>query len=161
AGWKHGKKRKVDLGIAKGPWGKRAFIEGLRLGLIGRTIAIVEDIDAVGGRAFTTKEDRMHRDLCVMAALVYEMTPTDVKVTLNGNKTADDYLLLEILNIGRAGPGIQLSEAADPFDGRLDVVWATARDRRALAGSIEKSLAESKHGPTLTSQRVRELKLSV
>lgn len=161
AGWKKGEERKLDLGVAKGPWGRKYFIEGLGLGLIGRTIAIIDDIDAVSGRVFSTKEDKMHRDLCVMAALAHEMPPTEVKLTVDGTKTIDDYLLLEVLNINRAGPGIELASAADPGDGRLDVVWATAQERRALSQSIEKCLSESRYGPMLTSRKVRRLKMAV
>lgn len=161
AGWKKGEQRRVDLGVATGPWGTRYFIEGLGLGLIGRTIAIVEDIDAVSGRVFSSKEDKMHRDLCVMAALAHEMAPTEVKLTMHGEKTVDDYLLLEVLNINRAGPGVVLAGAADPSDGKLDVVWATANERRALSQSIEKCLAESNHPPVLKSRKVHRLKLAV
>ncbi len=161
AGWKEGEKRKVDLGVATGPWGRKYFIEGVGLGLLGRSIAIVEDIDAVSGRAFSTKEDKMHRDLCVMAALAHEMPPTEVRLTIREQKSIDDYLLLEVLNISRAGPGIEFASAADPSDGKLDLVWATSRDRRALSQSIEKCLSESRHGPLLKSQKVRRIKMAV
>src|SRR5689334_11275499 len=101
----------------------------------------------------------MHRDLFVMGALAHEVPKTEVKLTLRGDKTIDDYLLLEVLNINRAGPGIELSDVADPSDGKLDVVWATAHDRRALSQSIERCLSESRYGPMLTSRRVRQLKM--
>jgi diacylglycerol kinase (ATP) len=161
AGWTKPQERKIDLGIAKGPWGRKTFIEGVGLGLIGRAIAIIEDIDDVSGRVFSTKEDKMHRDLCVMAALAHEMPPTHVKVTIDGNKTVDDYLLFEILNINRAGPGIDLANAADPGDGWLDLVWASAGERRKLTQSIEKCLSDSRHGPILMSQKARKIRLAV
>jgi diacylglycerol kinase (ATP) len=161
AGWKNPLQRKIDLGIARGPWGTKYFIEGIGLGLIGRAIAIIEDIDAVSGRVFSTKEDKLHRDLCVMAAVAHEMSPTQVKVTIDGNKTVDDYLLFEILNINRAGPGIELATAADPGDGWLDLVWASAGERRKLTQSIEKCLSESRRGPILTSQKIRKLRMAV
>lgn len=161
AGWKKPVRRWIDIGIAKGPWGTKHFIEGIGLGLIGRAIAIIDDIDATSGRVFTTKEDKMHRDLCVMAALAHEMPPTQVKLTLDGNKTVDDYLLFEILNINRAGPGIELATAADPGDGELDLVWAVAGERNKLAQSIEKSLSESRYRPVLPSRKIRKLKMAV
>jgi diacylglycerol kinase family enzyme len=159
--WAKAKPRKIDMGIAKGPWGKKMFIEGIGLGLIGRSIAIIDDIDAASGRAFSTKEDKMHRDLCVMAALAHEMPPTTVKLDVDGNKSVDDYLLLEVLNINRAGPGIELAGAADPSDGELDLVWASAHDRKALAQSIEKCLSESRYRPILTSRKIKRLHLAV
>src|SRR3954469_13046578 len=99
AGWANAKYRKVDVGVAAGPWGEKYFIEAIGMGLIGRAIAIIDDIDATSGRAFSTKEDKLHRDLCVMAALAHEMPPTHAEIILKGNKTSDNYLLLEVLNI--------------------------------------------------------------
>jgi diacylglycerol kinase (ATP) len=161
AGWKKPVERKIDLGVAKGPWGTKYFIEGVGLGLIGRAIAIIQDIDEVSGRVFSTKEDKMHRDLCVMAALAHEMPATQVKLVIDDNKTVDDYLLFEILNVNRAGPGIELAAAADPGDGWLDLVWATAGDRRKLTQSIEKNLAEARHGPILASRKIKRLRMAV
>jgi len=161
AGWEHAVRRKLDLGVARGPWGRKYFIEGVGLGLIGRAIAIIDDIDATSGRVFSTSEDQLHRDLCVMTALAMEMPATEVKLTIDDDKMTDDYLLLEVLNIARAGPGIELAQDADPGDGWLDLVSATTRERKDLTRSIEKCLAESRHGPILTSRKVRRLKLAV
>lgn len=161
ASWATARRAKIDMGVAEGPWGRKTFIEGIGLGLIGRSIAIIDDIDAASGRAFSTKEDKMHRDLCVMAALAHEMFPTTVKMDLDGNKSVDDYLLLEVLNINRAGPGIELASAADPCDGKLDLVWASAQERKAVAQSIEKCLSESRYRPLLTSRKIKRLRLAV
>jgi diacylglycerol kinase (ATP) len=161
AGWAKPLHRKLDIGIARGPWGKKYFVEGLGLGLIGRAIAIIEDIDEVSGRVFTTKDDKLHRDLCVMAALAHEMPTTKVKVMLDGKKVRDDFLLFEVLNINRAGPGIELAVEADPCDGWLDVVSATGNERRKLTQSIEKSLSESHHGPIFSAHKIRKLKMAV
>jgi diacylglycerol kinase (ATP) len=161
AGWKKPEYRKIDVGVAKGPWGKKYFIEAIGMGLIGRAIAIIDDIDAISGRAFSTKEDKMHRDLCVMAALAHEMPPTEAKLVLKGEKISDDYLLLEVLNINRAGPGLELADTADPSDGKLDLVWATAMERRKLSESIERCLSDSKFRPTLESQKITKVRLSV
>jgi diacylglycerol kinase (ATP) len=161
AGWAKAEYRKIDVGVATGPWGKKYFIEALGLGLIGRAIAIIDDIDAISGRVFSTKEDKMHRDLCVMAALAHEMPPTTAEITLKGNKTSDDYLLLEVLNINRAGPGLELAENADPSDGKLDLVWATEMERRKLSENIERCLSDSKYRPTLQSRKITKVRLAV
>ncbi len=161
AGWEKPEQRKIDVGVAKGPWGEKYFIEAIGMGLIGRAIAIIDDIDAISGRAFSTKEDKIHRDLCVMAALAHEMPPTRAEVNIKGDKIADDYLLLEVLNINRAGPGLELAESADPGDGKLDLVWATERERRKLSESIERCLSDSKYRPTLESRKITKVKLAV
>lgn len=161
AGWAKAEYRKIDVGVAKGPWGEKYFIEAMGMGLIGRAIAIIDDIDAISGRVFSTKEDKLHRDLCVLAALAHEMPATAVEVELKGNKISEDYLLLEVLNINRAGPGLELSEDADPSDGKLDLVWATEIERRKLSESIERCLSDSKFRPALDSQKITTVRLAV
>src|SRR5262245_40068409 len=39
ARWKYGECRRLDVGIAQGPWGKRLFIEGCGLGALAQTIS--------------------------------------------------------------------------------------------------------------------------
>src|SRR5258708_5239841 len=52
AGWANPKIRQLDMGRAKGPWGERWFLEGIGIGLIGRAISILEEIDDVSAREF-------------------------------------------------------------------------------------------------------------
>lgn len=138
AGWKKARTRPVDLGVAKGPWGRTTFIEGIGFGLISRTIAILDALDEHVTYEFPTAEAKLHRDVCVLAALTHEMPPVRARITRNDERIKQDFLLLEILNISRAGPGIVLARDADPGDGRLNVVSVVAEEREKLIEQFER-----------------------
>lgn len=161
AGWKNLPRRKIDLGLARGPWGKEWFIEGVGIGLVGRAIHIIEQIDELSGPVFTTGEDELHRDFCVLLALAHELAPTEIKIVADERKERDDFLLLEILNISRIGPGLELASKADPGDGWLDLISATAAEREKLTKTLGKCLYESRRGPMLKSRKVRRIRLSI
>jgi diacylglycerol kinase (ATP) len=84
-----------------------------------------------------------------------------VHLTFDGRDASDEFLLLEILNIRRAGPGVELAPQASPSDGRLDVVSATARQRGRLWKTLKARLKDAENGHTLTTRRARNVELRV
>lgn len=160
-GWHHARYRRFDVGVAKGPWGRRHFIEGVGVGLIGRSIAVIDDIDDTAAYEYKKAKHKLHRDICVTAALAHEMQPLAARLSFDRHVVADDFILLEILNIRRAGPGIELAPKASPSDGRLDIVAVTARQRRWLLHALKARLSETTHGRDLTTRRARRLNLTL
>jgi diacylglycerol kinase (ATP) len=159
AGWRQGSRRRLDLGLARGPWGERRFIEGVGIGLIGRAIATIDMIDDVSPHKFSAKEDKLYHDLSLLLALAHDIPPVRIEVTQNGEDRSGDYLLLEVLNISRAGPGFELARHADPSDGQLDVVSVRADERTKLQDSLKRCLAQLDHGTTLDAKRAGTLRL--
>lgn len=145
--WKQAKTRPIDLGTAKGPWGRTHFIEGIGLGLISRTISILDELDKHVVYEFPSAEDKLHRDICVLAALTHEMPPVKARLGLGDERIKDDFLLLEILNISRAGPGVILARDADPGDGWLNVVSVVAEEREKLVEQFERHVSGRKGIP--------------
>ena len=142
ASWRRARARKIDLGIARGPWGEKGFIESAGLGLIGRTIAIMSEVGATAEHRPEWRKDRLHRDASVVQALAHELRPTRITIAGVGARArTDDFLLLEIMNISRVGPGLNLAPAADPSDGLFDVVSATDRDRKKLNHALANAVA--------------------
>lgn len=160
-GWAAGHRRKFDVGIATGPWGRREFIEGAGVGLIARSIAVIEDIDEASAREFKTREDKLHRDHCVFAALSYEVSALPLEFAYEGKEAGGRFLLLEVLNIGRAGPGLELAPEANPSDGWFDVVSAKESERAGLEDKLKDFLAGAHEVAALTAHRAREVRLVV
>ncbi len=158
--WVPGQVRPVDVGIARGPWGARPFLEGMGLGLIGRGISIIEEIDEATTRTFDDPEDKLHRDLSVFIALVHELSPVRLSLSIDGREEEAEFLLLEIMNIQHAGPRIQLTAGGDPSDGFLDVVVAKARDRERLLHSLRSSLAGRRPDPILHAIKARSVEVT-
>jgi len=160
--WKTSDIQGVDLGLARGPWGERYFIESVGVGLIGRAIAILDKIGGLSGRTLDNREDRLFRDLCVMLALTHELQAVPLRLKFNAKASkARQFLLCEILNIRRSGPGVELSQSADAFDGFLDLVTVTADERQKLLKLLERCLAGKLQAPLLRTQRARYVHFSI
>ena len=107
------------MGLEIGPWGRHWFLEGAGIGLIGRAITIIEEIDAADPREFKSRGDKLRRDLSVLVALAHDLPSVPLKLAVDGRDASGDFLVLEIMNIGRAGPGVKMSTNSDTSDGFL------------------------------------------
>ncbi|HEX2852308.1 MAG TPA: diacylglycerol kinase family protein [Opitutaceae bacterium] len=159
ARWAKARPLKLDLGVAKGPWGKKMFIESAGAGLVGRAIGIMGAVEATSEHRPKRREDRLHRDNHVLQALAHELQPVRLRVQEDDCPACSgSYLLLEIMNISRVGPRFELAPEADPSDGCLNIVSATVGEReqlkRTLAGSIE-----GKKRPVLARRKVRTVRI--
>jgi diacylglycerol kinase (ATP) len=161
AGWRHGIDTKTDMGIAKGPWGSRWFLEGVGIGLVGRTISILNEVDRADPRDFNSSEDKLRRDLSVLVSLAHDVPAVPISMSVDGRNSSGEFLILEILNIERAGPGLKMATSADPSDGFLDMVIARAADRPRLLKNLHRCLGHPKHKPILSGRKVRHLKLTL
>jgi diacylglycerol kinase family enzyme len=139
--------------------GKRHFVEGIGFGLISRMIAVLDDIDSVSVHEWKKASHKLHRDACVAAALAHEMAPVAVKLSIDGRNCTDEYLLLEILNIRRAGPAVEFASEAQFADGKLDIVTVTADQRARLLQTLKDRLAD-KTPRALTTRRGRAVRFS-
>jgi diacylglycerol kinase (ATP) len=161
AGWKKPRRRPFDVGVIEGPWGKRHFIEGVGVGLISRSIAVLDEIDEEAVYELKKPKHKLHRDICVAAALAREMSPLGANLSFDGRDVSGDFLLVEILNIRRAGPGVELAPHASPSDGRFDVVSATAAQRPRLLRTLKSRLKDAAGVSSMTTRRARRVHLEV
>lgn len=159
AGWKRARRRKFDIGVARGPWGVRRFVEGIGIGLISRMIAVLTDIDDVSVHEWKRAKHKLHRDACVAAAVAHEMPALPAELAIDGEDRSNEFLMLEILNIRRAGPAVELAAAAMHADGRLDVVTVTAQQRRRLMETLKDRLADKKPR-ALTTRRAKAVRFA-
>jgi diacylglycerol kinase (ATP) len=161
-GWRTAKRRKFDVGVIEGPWGKRHFIEGVGIGLISRSIALIEEIDEEAVYELKKPKHKLHRDICVAAALAREMAPLHARMSVDGREVSGEFLLLEVLNIRRAGPGVELAPHASSSDGRFDVVSATADQRERLWRTLKARLHDVKNTTSsLSNRRARKVRVKV
>lgn len=161
AGWREPRRSPFDVGVAAGPWGKRHFVEGVGIGLIGRSIAVIDEIDEVSPYRIKKTRHKLYRDVCVAAALAHEMQPLHAQLSFDGRDVSGDFLLLEILNIRRAGPGLDLASHASPADGRFDVVSVTSSQRERLVHTLKARLTDTERIRSLTTRRTREVRLQI
>jgi diacylglycerol kinase family enzyme len=160
-GWRKPRRRPFDVGVITGPWGKRHFIEGIGVGLISRSIAVLGEIDAESAYELKKPAHKLHRDICVAAALAREMQGIPARLAYDGRVLNENFLLVEVLNIRRAGPGVELAAHASPSDGRFDIVSATAAQRPRLLKTLKARLADKPPHRSMTTRRARHVRLRV
>ena len=153
ASWDTAERRRLDLGVARGPWGERRFLEGVGFGLVPATITSVQR------RPFTADDvpSKLARATMRYCQVLSGLEPRRSMLTVDGAPIAGEFLLAEILNIQSVGPNLVLSADADPSDGYFSVVTAT-EDQREKVTRYLTDLIDGREGslslPTLRARAI-------
>lgn len=126
--WARASRRRVDLGIVRGVWGERRFIEAVGVGLVPSTIVSTQLQPLPGDDAPAKLSEAIVR----YREVVSQLAPQPWTITLDGDETSGDFILIEVLNTRSVGPNIVMCEGADPSDGRFCVVTAREEHRDEL-----------------------------
>ncbi|HEX2862714.1 MAG TPA: diacylglycerol kinase family protein [Lacunisphaera sp.] len=158
ASWNPGRRARYDIGVARGPWGEERFVEGVGIGLFARIIEILSHVKDPDVHVQSGPPHRVASDLRSTTVLAHEMAPVLVEATLDGDRLSGQFLLLEIMNSGHVGAGIELARA-DVSDGQFDVVHAQLPEREKLLASL-RNVATAEPAPSLlTTRRGRDVEL--
>jgi len=142
AAWAGAPRRTIDLGVARGGWGERHFIEGAGIGLIPAGILALRDVlheDDGNPAGRLGRARRGFRDVAT------DLAARLCTVTLDGGEVTGEFLAIEVLNVPAVGPNLVLSPDADPSDGLLTVVMAEQQHREVLVEYLKRS-AEGEAG---------------
>lgn len=141
--WATAKRRRVDVGTVRGPWGETQFVESVGVGLLGQLIApeVGDEIDNTDAARETARQ------------LARAMPATRWRVEIDGEDLSGDYLLLEAMNIRCAGPNLRLADHARAGDGRLEIVLATETERATLVALTDAFGTSRAFLPTRSARR--------
>jgi len=130
AAWERRHVRKLEVGVARGPWGCRRFIEGLGAGVFAWTMP---EADASGTLASLDNADRkIAYALQMLKDRLEACPPIPFRAALDGDDLSGDYVLFEAMVTRYIGPNLYLAPHADPSDGCLDVVMVSEAERNLL-----------------------------
>ena len=124
-----------DLGLARGPWGGSAFLEGVGAGLVPTAISAAqahgktELAESPEGPLASARE--------IFRQTLATLSPRRLTLTADGENLDGEYLLIEVLNIGSVGPNLRLAADTSPSDGLLDLVTGGAKEREELLAMVE------------------------
>jgi diacylglycerol kinase family enzyme len=138
ASWATAERRGFDVGVAKGPWGTRRFLESLGAGVIAQGIAKIDQGQGDGALVEQQEDPDAQMDAArrVFDRLLASATPSPANVRVDGRDMTGKYLLLEIMNCPSIGPGLRLAPEASPHDGLLDLVALGDDQRDALRSQV-------------------------
>jgi diacylglycerol kinase (ATP) len=140
-----GKVRRVDVWLARGPWGETRFVESVGVGLLGHLIHPEVGDDLEGTDEARAEARRAARTLPAQ----------QWRVELDGRDLSGAYLLLEAMNIRCAGPNLWLAGQARAGDGKLEIVRALERDRPAVVALADAFGTSRATLPTERGSRLR------
>lgn len=124
--WPSHRVRRLDLGVATGPWGERCFVESVGGGLVTHGIVVMDRRHYTSPTPFS----QVARARVAHADVLAQLEPVRWQLTLDGVPEEDEFLLVEVLNISTVGPSLWLASAS-PFDGEFTVVGIPPDHRRA------------------------------
>jgi len=154
ASWAAAKPMALDVWQATGPWGKRRFIEGCGLGALTRMAHHMDSNDISGH----TSEHEIAIARAALLQTLKHAKPVKATITLDEDKIAGEFLMLEMLNFGMVGPRLPLAWSADPSDGCLEIGYALQDDYNALCRWLSAG-AESFSDSPITLRRARNIHL--
>jgi diacylglycerol kinase family enzyme len=151
SGLPNAKPVRLDVGLAQGPWGKRRFLEAVGFGTIAKAIAHSDGRakPPIGLRIYWGRED--------LQRYLKEATPERFEVNVDSEVFAGEFLLVEIMNLGRTGPALPISTTAAHDDGIFDVVFLFESDRKPMLSWLE---APESDQPPVTVRKGRNIRLS-
>ena len=116
------------------------FFEGFGVGAFAETAAALTAQDRAGSGE-SSREAELARDVAALCERSRTQTPFEAEVHVNGQVIYASLLMLEVLNIGRLGPNVELAPDVDPADGLLDVVLVEESQRELLTTFLAETAA--------------------
>jgi diacylglycerol kinase family enzyme len=136
------------------------FFEGFGVGAFAETAAALTAKDRAGSGE-SSREAELARDIAALCERSRAQTPFDAEVHVNGKVIYASLLMLEVLNIGRLGPHVELAPDVDPADGLLDVVLVEESQRELLTKFLAKTEAGRRVAPPFTAVRGNEIRVKL
>jgi diacylglycerol kinase (ATP) len=152
-----GKCDTIDVGLARGPWGKRYFFEGAGAGLFADYMRAPKrdrktDESKSKAEVMRTHVKELHRRLQIYRA-------GDWQIEVDGSDLSGHYLLWHAMNIRSVGPVLTLAADAKTNDGTFDFVGAREEDRASLVDYFGARVAGKRRKFPLQAKRFTRMKL--
>jgi diacylglycerol kinase family enzyme len=152
-GWDKAVRTPFDLGHARAGSTEWLVLEGVGCGWVPAGIAATERRLGELSAALDPGDEVAFARRAFRAALE-DLAPHPWTIVADGQTWTGEFLAIEILNIPLVGPRLILSRAADPSDGRFDLLLAREADRTALLAHVDARLAGSDCGAGLPVHHV-------
>lgn len=121
--------RRLDIGWAEGPWGRRNFVEAVGIGPLGHSFEKAKS-NRIGAANLRNGRE-------VLQKLIRKAKVIDLEINIDGTELPGDILALEVMNTPYTGPALPLAPLADPGDGKFDIVWLPESRRDEMVAWLE------------------------
>ena len=156
-GWESARRVRFDVGIARGPWGSRYFVEGMGVGLFACSIPVADESEQLASLADAAA--RVDYALTMLRRRLDNCDSHALKLKLDSRDVSGDYVLFEAMNMEFVGPNLYLAPEVEPADGLLDVVLVSKAERDKLHDSLATWQQGELDHPRLSRHRARVIEL--
>ena len=153
--------RRIDLGLVSSPAGQRFFIESAGVGLLPRFMSAMRAAQKKNGSKLRSlSRERLGKAKKYFGKWAREAPDFDCQLLLDDEPENGEFLLLEVANIGRIGPRLDLAPGAEPGDGYLDVVWVRREQRKEWLSYLKQLKKNGQTAAPVEHRRCRQITLS-
>ena len=131
--WRKEKFQKLDIGLARTRKNEEYFVESFGFGLFP---ALIKWMDEKPSATSEEPEDEVKQAHNALSHLAKHYEPVRASMVYDGKEVNSEFLMIELLNISRLGPKLQLAKA-DPGDGLLELIAVKASQRPILIKYFE------------------------
>jgi diacylglycerol kinase (ATP) len=156
-GWDLARRMSFDVGVAKGPWGSRYFVEAMGVGLFACTIPVADNSRTLA--SLGDADAKVTYAQLMLRERLSHCPPHALKLRLDGKDMSGEYVLFEAMNMEFVGPNLYLAPDVAPADGLLDVVIVTTAERDKLRESLATWQEGALERPNLTRRRASVVEL--
>lgn len=137
--WQESKLIKFDVGMVMGIGRKPLhFIESIGFGLFP---VLMEKMDKKQLNS-SSPEEEIRTALKELRKLVKKFPAKILKLVTSSGIVEKACIMVEVMNISRMGPRLELSPDADPTDGQVEVILVTAEQRSEMITYIDTLLKD-------------------
>jgi diacylglycerol kinase family enzyme len=151
-----GKSSKFDVGLARGPWGKRYFFEGAGAGLLADYLRAPLETNKNDTQS---KRAEIKRHVEELQRWLKDHPVRDWNIILDDEDVSGRYLLWQAMNIRSVGPVLTLAPDAKTDDGKFDFVGIREADRPLLLEHLEARLTGNGQKFILPTVRFKKMRI--
>jgi diacylglycerol kinase family enzyme len=125
AGLRQGRQVPLKFGQSSGPWGRQRFFESAGFGAIARALGPVN-------ASKVPSAEKIPQGRRAMKQVFRELRPARLAISLDGRRTEEELLMLELTRIASIGPKLCIAPPADPGDDFLHVACLPTSSRAKM-----------------------------
>lgn len=134
APWKKDRRTPFDVGTAISAAAEHFFIESMGFGIFPK---LMKKMSNAPKSATNTPEEEFDLAFSTLYNIAETYEARTCSIELDGRKYAGKYLMVELMNIQNLGSNMCIAPAAEPGDGRMDIVMVPEADRALLLSYIK------------------------
>jgi diacylglycerol kinase (ATP) len=152
-----GEKTRFDVGLARGPWGRRLVFEGAGAGLFAEYLH--EQKRKEKKKEAVSKAEQLRRHFRGLTQRLRRQPARKWQIELDGEDFSGRYLLWQAMNIRSIGPVLAFAAGARTNDGLFDFVGVPEEERESLLQHFKARLTGRKKKSPLTVRRFKKMRL--